>query len=89
MILYFKLKSQSQLLSDLFSSLFQIDGLAALILCSGVVVATGNEPFKLGNYGFHKIGQITQAMLTDAGLGLQTKTREWSHNCNLFRKITM
>ncbi|CAG12276.1 unnamed protein product [Tetraodon nigroviridis] len=53
----------------------RIDGLAALILCSGVVVAAGNEPFKLGNYGFHKIGQITQAMLTDIGLGLQPKTR--------------
>uniref|UniRef100_A0A3Q2ZF00 RP1 axonemal microtubule associated n=2 Tax=Kryptolebias marmoratus TaxID=37003 RepID=A0A3Q2ZF00_KRYMA len=28
----------------------RVDGLAALILCSGVVVAAGNEPFRLGNY---------------------------------------
>uniref|UniRef100_A0A3Q2PP34 RP1 axonemal microtubule associated n=1 Tax=Fundulus heteroclitus TaxID=8078 RepID=A0A3Q2PP34_FUNHE len=27
----------------------RVDGLAALILCSGVVVAAGNEPFRLGN----------------------------------------
>uniref|UniRef100_A0A3Q0R018 RP1 axonemal microtubule associated n=1 Tax=Amphilophus citrinellus TaxID=61819 RepID=A0A3Q0R018_AMPCI len=28
----------------------RVDGLAALILCSGVVVAAGNEPFRLANY---------------------------------------
>uniref|UniRef100_A0A8D3C9J8 Doublecortin domain-containing protein n=1 Tax=Scophthalmus maximus TaxID=52904 RepID=A0A8D3C9J8_SCOMX len=31
----------------------RVSGLAALILCSGVVVAAGNEPFRLGNYIFH------------------------------------
>lgn len=73
----------------MFLFLFQIDGLAALILCSGVVVAAGNEPFKLGNYGFHRIGQITQAMVADTGMesGLEPKTREWSHDCNSFCKI--
>lgn len=65
---------------------FQVDGLAALILCSGVVVAAGNEPFKLGSYGFHRVGQITQAMLTDTGSGLQPKTREWSYDCNVYCK---
>lgn len=55
---------------------FQVDGLAALILCSGVVVAAGKEPFKLGNYGFHRVGQISQAMLMDTGSGLQPKTRK-------------
>uniref|UniRef100_A0A4W6F241 RP1 axonemal microtubule associated n=1 Tax=Lates calcarifer TaxID=8187 RepID=A0A4W6F241_LATCA len=40
----------------------RVDGLAALILCAGVVVAAGNEPFRLGNYSFHRTGQMTQAM---------------------------
>ncbi|GLD50926.1 oxygen-regulated protein 1-like protein [Lates japonicus] len=40
----------------------RVDGLAALILCAGVVVAAGNEPFRLGNYNFHRTGQMTQAM---------------------------
>uniref|UniRef100_A0A668U7G0 Doublecortin domain-containing protein n=1 Tax=Oreochromis aureus TaxID=47969 RepID=A0A668U7G0_OREAU len=34
----------------------RVDGLAALILCSGVVVAAGNEPFRLANYSFHRTG---------------------------------
>lgn len=74
---------------QVFLFLFQVDGLAALILCAGVVVAAGNEPFKLGNYGFHRIGQVTQAMLTDAGSGLQPQTREWSHESKWFCKISM
>ncbi|KAL4635237.1 hypothetical protein GN956_G14151 [Arapaima gigas] len=32
----------------------RVDGLAALILCSGVVVATGREHFKPGNYDVQK-----------------------------------
>uniref|UniRef100_A0A672Z0I9 Doublecortin domain-containing protein n=1 Tax=Sphaeramia orbicularis TaxID=375764 RepID=A0A672Z0I9_9TELE len=36
----------------------RVDGLAALILCSGVVVAAGNEPFRLGNYSFHQASQM-------------------------------
>ncbi|XP_023264760.1 oxygen-regulated protein 1-like [Seriola lalandi dorsalis] len=40
----------------------RVDGLAALILCSGVVVAAGNEPFRLANYSFHRTGQMAQAM---------------------------
>lgn len=48
--------------SNLFPPLSQVDGLAALILCSGVVVAAGNEPFRLGNYSFHRMGQMTQVM---------------------------
>ncbi|XP_070831083.1 oxygen-regulated protein 1 [Chaetodon trifascialis] len=43
----------------------RVDGLAALILCSGVVVAAGNEPFKLGNYSLHRTGQMAQAMYMD------------------------
>ncbi|CAG5896547.1 unnamed protein product [Menidia menidia] len=40
----------------------RVDGLSGLILCSGVVVAAGNEPFKLGNYSFHTAGQNAQIM---------------------------
>ncbi|XP_073348245.1 uncharacterized protein [Pagrus major] len=43
----------------------RVDGLAALILCSGVVVAAGNEPFRLGNYSFHRTGQMAQVMYID------------------------
>ncbi|KAK2822586.1 hypothetical protein Q5P01_022651 [Channa striata] len=42
----------------------RVDGLASLILCSGVVVAAGNEPFRLGNYSFHRPGQMAQATET-------------------------
>ncbi|XP_063317208.1 oxygen-regulated protein 1 [Pelmatolapia mariae] len=43
----------------------RVDGLAALILCSGVVVAAGNEPFRLANYSFHRTGQMAQAMFVE------------------------
>ncbi|XP_029380704.1 oxygen-regulated protein 1 [Echeneis naucrates] len=43
----------------------RVDGLAALILCSGFVVAAGNEPFRLGNNSFHGTGQIAQAIYTE------------------------
>ncbi|TWW73613.1 Oxygen-regulated protein 1 [Takifugu flavidus] len=56
----------------------RVDGLAALILCSGVVVAASKEPFKLGNYDFHRgENQISQAMLMDTGSGLQPKTQRY------------
>nr|XP_019957663.1 PREDICTED: oxygen-regulated protein 1-like [Paralichthys olivaceus] len=44
----------------------RVDGLAALILCSGVVVAAGNEPFRLGNYSFHRTGQTAQALYMES-----------------------
>ncbi|XP_026229704.1 oxygen-regulated protein 1 [Anabas testudineus] len=40
----------------------RVEGLAALILCSGVIVAAGNEPFRLGNYSFQRTGQMAQVM---------------------------
>ncbi|XP_028283274.1 oxygen-regulated protein 1 [Parambassis ranga] len=43
----------------------RVDGLAALILCSGVVVAAGNEPFRLGNYSLYRTSQMAQAMLIE------------------------
>uniref|UniRef100_A0A8C5I9J1 Doublecortin domain-containing protein n=1 Tax=Gouania willdenowi TaxID=441366 RepID=A0A8C5I9J1_GOUWI len=39
----------------------RVDGLAALILCSGVLVAAGSEPFRLGSYTFSGLGQIAPA----------------------------
>ncbi|XP_061588532.1 oxygen-regulated protein 1 [Cololabis saira] len=43
----------------------RVDGLPALILCSGVVVAAGNEPFRLGNSNFHRGGQMAQVMYVE------------------------
>nr|XP_033506848.1 oxygen-regulated protein 1 [Epinephelus lanceolatus] len=43
----------------------RVDGLAGLILCSGVVVAAGNEPFRLANYSFQGTGQMAQVMYMD------------------------
>uniref|UniRef100_A0A8C9X7K8 Doublecortin domain-containing protein n=1 Tax=Sander lucioperca TaxID=283035 RepID=A0A8C9X7K8_SANLU len=51
----------SQILQFPVLKIFSTDGrrvsnyLAGLILCSGVVVAAGNEPFRLGNYSFQGI----------------------------------
>lgn len=50
------------LLSNLFPPYSQVEGLTALILCSGVIVAAGNEPFRLGNYSFQRTGQMAQVM---------------------------
>lgn len=35
-------------------AVLQVDGLPALILCSGVLVAAGREPFRKGNYDVQK-----------------------------------
>ncbi|KAM4729150.1 uncharacterized protein FYW61_011916 [Anableps anableps] len=43
----------------------RVDGLAALILCSGIIVAAGNEPFRLGNQRFHRAGQTAQIMYVE------------------------
>ncbi|KAM6989151.1 uncharacterized protein LKV04_008872 [Tautogolabrus adspersus] len=43
----------------------RVEGLAALILCSGVVVAAGNEAFRLGNYSSRRVGQMAQATYMD------------------------
>ncbi|XP_056149774.1 oxygen-regulated protein 1 [Lampris incognitus] len=43
----------------------RIDGLLGLILCSGVIVAAGNEPFKLGNNNFQKTGHVAQSVHSD------------------------
>ncbi|XP_033837810.1 oxygen-regulated protein 1 [Periophthalmus magnuspinnatus] len=43
----------------------RIDGLAALILCSGVIVAAGNEAFRLANYRFQRNSQTAQAIFRE------------------------
>ncbi|RVE61997.1 hypothetical protein OJAV_G00176660 [Oryzias javanicus] len=43
----------------------RVDGLAALILCSGVVVAAGKEPFKLGGFRFQRAGQAAQILYVE------------------------
>uniref|UniRef100_A0AAQ5ZWR9 Doublecortin domain-containing protein n=1 Tax=Amphiprion ocellaris TaxID=80972 RepID=A0AAQ5ZWR9_AMPOC len=57
----------SQILQFPVLKLYSIDGrrvdsLTALILCSGVVVAASNEPFRLGNYRFNRAVQMAEAM---------------------------
>ncbi|XP_037537733.1 oxygen-regulated protein 1 [Nematolebias whitei] len=43
----------------------RVDSLAALILCSGVVVAAGNEPFRLGSYNFQRTTQTAQILFVE------------------------
>ncbi|XP_077581412.1 uncharacterized protein LOC144202214 [Stigmatopora nigra] len=62
----------SQILQFPVLKLYSIDGrriggLAALILCSGFLVAAGNEPFRLNNDNFHRTSQTVQAPLMELG----------------------
>ncbi|XP_020566875.2 uncharacterized protein LOC110016926 [Oryzias latipes] len=43
----------------------RVDGLAALILCSGVVVAAGKEAFKLGGFRFQRTSQAAQVLYVE------------------------
>ncbi|XP_035270549.1 oxygen-regulated protein 1-like [Anguilla anguilla] len=57
----------------------RVDGLPALILCSGAVVATGREPFKSGNYDLLKPSLPTRLPATSSRVipnRLQPKTRK-------------
>ncbi|KAK5919746.1 hypothetical protein CgunFtcFv8_023613 [Champsocephalus gunnari] len=58
----------------------RIDGLAGLILCSGVVVAAGSEPFRLGNYSSQGAGQMAQIMYIDPVEPLQPGTERYIVN---------
>ncbi|XP_068427743.1 oxygen-regulated protein 1 [Clinocottus analis] len=53
----------------------RIDGLSGLILCSGVIVAAGNESFRLGNYSFHGASQMAQVMDTMEQSTLQSQNQ--------------
>uniref|UniRef100_A0A3Q2YQ05 Uncharacterized LOC109520473 n=1 Tax=Hippocampus comes TaxID=109280 RepID=A0A3Q2YQ05_HIPCM len=56
----------SQILQFPVLKLYSIDGrrvsLAGLILCSGFLVAAGNEPFRLSNNSFQRTNQTVQAI---------------------------
>nr|XP_057933803.1 oxygen-regulated protein 1 [Doryrhamphus excisus] len=69
----------SQILQFPVLKLYSVDGrrirgLAALILCSGFIVAAGNESFRLGNHSFHRTSQMVQAMFMEATSTLQPQT---------------
>ncbi|XP_068509640.1 oxygen-regulated protein 1 isoform X2 [Syngnathus scovelli] len=62
----------SQILQFPVLKLYSIDGrriggLAALILCSGFLVAAGNEPFRLSNHTFQRTSQTVQALFMETG----------------------
>ncbi|XP_019733267.1 uncharacterized protein LOC109520473 [Hippocampus comes] len=62
----------SQILQFPVLKLYSIDGrriggLAGLILCSGFLVAAGNEPFRLSNNSFQRTNQTVQAMFMETG----------------------
>ncbi|MEQ2178668.1 hypothetical protein GOODEAATRI_016492 [Goodea atripinnis] len=61
-----------------------VDGLGALILCSGIIVAAGNEPFRFGKQRFHRTGQTAQIMYVEhvEPSTLQTRMRN-SRNFSL------
>ncbi|XP_036451848.1 LOW QUALITY PROTEIN: oxygen-regulated protein 1 [Colossoma macropomum] len=44
----------------------RVEGLPALILCSGIVVAAGNEPFRLSNYNFQGSSQPSQSAISES-----------------------
>ncbi|XP_051739314.1 oxygen-regulated protein 1 [Ctenopharyngodon idella] len=51
----------------------RIEGLPALILCSGIVVAAGNEPFRIENYNFQAPRKI-QSRISESLGPTQTET---------------
>ncbi|CAL8315691.1 unnamed protein product [Gadus morhua 'NCC'] len=69
----------------------RVDGLAALILCSGVIVAAGNEPFRLGNYNtqtsskynVHTIAYMSQSETDPDGnhTNMDMETQEPPRSC--------
>ncbi|XP_047223501.1 oxygen-regulated protein 1 [Girardinichthys multiradiatus] len=58
----------------------RVDGLGALILCSGIIVAAGNEPFRFGKQRFHRTGQTAQIMYVEhvEPSALQTRMQDKS-----------
>ncbi|XP_077472257.1 uncharacterized protein LOC144086257 [Stigmatopora argus] len=74
----------SQILQFPVLKLYSIDGrriggLAALILCSGFLVAAGNEPFRLNNDNFHRASQTVQAPLMEAGQPSMLQLQQRNH----------
>ncbi|XP_056123514.1 oxygen-regulated protein 1 [Rhinichthys klamathensis goyatoka] len=51
----------------------RVEGLPALILCSGIVVAAGNEPFRIGNYNLQAPTKV-QSRISESLGPTQTET---------------
>ncbi|XP_067303811.1 oxygen-regulated protein 1 [Pseudorasbora parva] len=62
----------------------RVDGLPALILCSGVLVATGREPFKKSNYDVQKSSPPTWQPAKRLGRRWPTTRKKKSHNGKSF-----
>ncbi|XP_051554334.1 oxygen-regulated protein 1-like [Myxocyprinus asiaticus] len=52
----------------------KVEGLPALILCSGIVVAAGNEPFRMGNYNLQGHTKTIQSSMSESLGPTQTET---------------
>ncbi|KAJ3594515.1 hypothetical protein NHX12_003822 [Muraenolepis orangiensis] len=57
----------------------RVDGLAALILCSGIIVAAGNEPFRLANYNVHTMTYMSQPANSDAAEPLMLQSLAYNN----------
>lgn len=81
-----KCHSSDKILSFFF--LLQVEGLPGLILCSGIVVAAGREPFRPANYNTQKSPAPT--VLKTNRLGLRRPkafTRKFTLESRYFFKI--
>ncbi|XP_051990903.1 oxygen-regulated protein 1-like [Xyrauchen texanus] len=52
----------------------RVEGLLALILCSGIVVAAGNEPFRMGDYDLQGPTKTIQSSISESLAPTPTKT---------------
>ncbi|TRY92359.1 hypothetical protein DNTS_013320 [Danionella cerebrum] len=70
----------------------RVEGLSGLILCSGIVVAAGNEPFRLGNYVTQapkirsRISEPTETLLQEKKIpsGTNSRSRNFSLSSERF-----
>uniref|UniRef100_A0A8C7N6N7 RP1 axonemal microtubule associated n=1 Tax=Oncorhynchus kisutch TaxID=8019 RepID=A0A8C7N6N7_ONCKI len=60
----------------------RVEGLPALILCSGVVVASGNEPFRPGNYDFLRPTQPAAALSFNSDSIEPTRLKPLTGECS-------
>ncbi|XP_055007670.1 oxygen-regulated protein 1 [Boleophthalmus pectinirostris] len=64
----------------------RVDGLAALILCSGVIVAAGNEAFRLANYKFQRSSQTAQAMYVETSEASIPQRQDYNNKSSVHGK---
>ncbi|CAM4591720.1 unnamed protein product [Leuciscus chuanchicus] len=65
----------------------RVEGLPALILCSGIVVAAGNEPFRIGNYNLQAPTKV-QSRISESLGPTQTETLLQQINKSLHENLT-